>query len=141
MFLMRFDMRAPELGASTAELYAAALEMAGFAETRGAIAAAICEHHTMAGGYLPSPLVLATAMAARTTTLPIMTAVIVLPLYDPVRLAEDMIVLDIISAGGVSHVGAIGYRPEEYEHHGVDFHRRGKIADESLQVLLRAKTG
>lgn len=138
---MRFDMRAPAFGASTTELYAAALEMASFAESRGCVAAVLCEHHTMADGYLPSPLVLATAMAARTTTLPIMTAVLVLPLYDPVRLAEDMVVLDVISGGRASHVLAVGYRPEEYEHHGVDFGRRGKIADEHLRVLLRAKTG
>ena len=141
MFLMRFDMRSPATGAPTADLYATALEMATWAETRGALMAVVCEHHTMSDGYLPSPLVLATAMAARTTTLPIMVAVVVLPLYQPVRLAEDMVVLDIISGGRVSYVAAVGYRPEEYEHHGVDFHRRGRIADEQLALLLRAKTG
>ena len=141
MFLMRFDMRAPSFGASTTDLYAAALEMASFAESRGAITTVVCEHHTMADGYLPSPMVLATAMAALTTTLPIMTAALVLPLYDPVRLAEDMVVLDIISGGRVSYILAVGYRPEEYEHHGVDFRRRGKLADDRLAVLLQAKTG
>jgi alkanesulfonate monooxygenase SsuD/methylene tetrahydromethanopterin reductase-like flavin-dependent oxidoreductase (luciferase family) len=141
MYLMRFDMRAPDSGASTTALYAAALDMVAFAETRGALMAVVCEHHGMEDGYLPSPMVLATAMAARTTTLPIMTAVILLPLYDPIRLAEDMAVLDIVSGGRVSHVAAIGYRPEEYEQHGVDFHRRGKIADAHLEVLLKAKTG
>jgi alkanesulfonate monooxygenase SsuD/methylene tetrahydromethanopterin reductase-like flavin-dependent oxidoreductase (luciferase family) len=141
MFLMRFDMRAPEIGASTGDLYAAAIEMAAFAESRGAMTAIVCEHHTMRDGYLPSPMVLATAIAACTTTLPIMTAALILPLYDPVRLAEDMVVLDIISRGRVSYVLAVGYRPEEYEQHGVDFHRRGRIADEHLALLLRAKTG
>jgi len=141
VYLLRFDMRAPAFGAPTTELYPAALEMATWCESRGALMAIACEHHTMDDGYLPSPMVLTTALAARTTTLGIMTAVLVLPLYDPVRLAEDMVVLDIISGGRVSHVCAVGYRPEEYEHHGVDFHRRGKIADELLPVLLRAKTG
>ncbi len=138
---MRFDMRAPAIGAPTTELYSAALEMAEWSESRGALMAAACEHHPMDDGYLPSPLVLAPALAARTATLPIMTAVLVLPLYDPIRLAEDMVVLDVISAGRVSHELAVGYRPEEYEHHGVDFHRRGRIADEHLELLLRAKTG
>jgi alkanesulfonate monooxygenase SsuD/methylene tetrahydromethanopterin reductase-like flavin-dependent oxidoreductase (luciferase family) len=138
---MRFDMRAPAFGAPTGELYGAALEMATWAESRGALVAAICEHHTMEDGYLPSPMVLATAMAARTTTLQIMTAALILPFYDPVRLAEDMAVLDILSGGRVSYVVGIGYRPEEYEHHGVDFHRRGKLAEEQLGLLLRAKTG
>ena len=138
---MRFDMRAPAFGAPTSELYRAALEMAAFAESRGAITAVISEHHTMADGYLPSPLVLATAMAARTTTLPITTGTLILPLYDPIRLAEDMAVLDIISGGRVSYILAIGYRPEEYEQHGVDFHHRGRLADEQLALLLQAKTG
>jgi alkanesulfonate monooxygenase SsuD/methylene tetrahydromethanopterin reductase-like flavin-dependent oxidoreductase (luciferase family) len=141
MFLMRFDMRAPEFGAPTAELYAAALEMATFAESRGAITAVVCEHHTMTDGYLPSPLVLATAMAARTTSLPIMTAALILPLYDPIRLAEDMVVLDIISGGRVSYVMAVGYRPEEFEHHGADFTGRGRLVEDQLALLLRAKSG
>jgi alkanesulfonate monooxygenase SsuD/methylene tetrahydromethanopterin reductase-like flavin-dependent oxidoreductase (luciferase family) len=92
-------------------------------------------------GYLPSPMALASAMAARTRTMPIVIAVVLLPLYDPIRLAEEMVVLDLISKGRVSYVAAIGYRPVEYEMFGVDYHRRGKIADEKLRVLLRAKTG
>ena len=141
MFLMRFDMRAPDFGAPTGDLYAAAIEMAAFAETRGALTAAVCEHHTTADGYLPSPLVLATAMAARTTTLPIMTAALILPLYDPIRLAEDMVVLDIISRGRVSYILAIGYRPEEFDHHGADFRRRGRLVEGQLALLLHAKAG
>ena len=141
MFMMRFDMRAPDFGASTTQLYGAALEMASFAERRGALAVAVCEHHTMVDGYLPSPMILATALAARTTTLPILTAALVLPLYDPVRLAEDMVVLDIISGGRVSYIVAIGYRPEEYEHHGADFGRLGQLVEDQLALLLRAKSG
>src|SRR3954467_1432013 len=101
--MMRFDLRAPASGAPRAELYAAALDMAAWAETRGCVSAVLCEHHTSDDGYLPSPLILASAMAARTTTLPITIAVVLLPLYDPVRLAEEMAVLDIISNGTGSH--------------------------------------
>ena len=141
MFMMRFDMRAPAAGAPRTELYAAALDMAAWAETRGCLSAIVCEHHTSEDGYLPSPMILASAMAARTSTLPITIAIVMLPLYDPVRLAEEMAVLDIISNGRVSYVAAIGYRPVEYEMYGVDFHRRGRIAEEKLEILLRAKTG
>ncbi len=70
-----------------------------------------------------------------------MIAVVLLPLYDPVRLAEEMTVLDNLSRGRVSYVAAIGYRPVEYEMYGVDFHRRGRIGEEKLELLLRAKTG
>lgn len=141
MFTMRFDMRAPATGAAPSDLYEAALEMASWAESRGALAAIVCEHHTQSDGYLPSPMILAAALVARTSSLPIMVAVVQLPLYHPIRLAEEMVVLDIMSRGRVSFVAAIGYRPEEYEMYGVDFTRRGRIAEEQLGLLLRAKTG
>jgi alkanesulfonate monooxygenase SsuD/methylene tetrahydromethanopterin reductase-like flavin-dependent oxidoreductase (luciferase family) len=141
MFTLRFDMRAPSTGASTTELYAAALEMTGWSETRGGVAAIVCEHHGPADGYLPSPMILATALAARTSSVQIVLAVVVLPLYEPIRLAEEMVVLDIISNGRVSYVCGIGYREDEYGMFGVDFRRRGRIADEWLSVLLRAKAG
>src|SRR3954452_19063838 len=125
MFMMRFDLRAPDTGAPRAELYAAALDMAAWAETRGCLSAVLCEHHTSEDGYLPSPMILASAMAARTTTLPITIAVVLLPLYDPIRLAEEMAVLDVLSRGRTMVVAALGYRPSEYEMFGVEFARRG----------------
>jgi hypothetical protein len=50
----------------------------------------VCEHHGMADGYLPSPLVLGTAIAARISSVAILIAAIVLPFYEPVHLAEDL---------------------------------------------------
>lgn len=141
VFTMRFDLRASTTGSPAPELYAAALEMASWAETRGCLSAVLSEHHAVDDGYLPAPTVLAGAMAARTTTLSITVAALVLPLYDPVRLAEEMVVVDILSGGRVSYVAAVGYRPEEYELYGIDFGRRGRIAEDKLAVLLRAKTG
>ena len=141
MFTLRFDMRAPATGAAATELYAAALDMAGWAETRGCLSALLCEHHMADDGYLPAPLTLASAMAARTTTLPITIAVVILPLHDPIQLAEEMAVLDIISNGRVTYVAAIGYRPGEYAMYGVDYHQRGQIAETKLSGLLKAKTG
>lgn len=141
VFLLRFDLRAPSFGADPASLYATALEMAAFSETRGGVCALVSEHHSMADGYLPAPLLVASAIAARTEIIPILTSALVLPLYDPIRLAEDLIVLDILSRGRASHILAVGYRPEEFAHFGVDFHQRGRIADAHLDVLLQAKTG
>ena len=138
---MRFDMRAPASGAPAEDLYATALGMAAFAETRGCVSVVLSEHHASADGYLPAPTVLAGAVAARTSRVVITVAAFLLPLYDPVRLAEEMVVLDIVSGGRVVYVGAVGYRPEEYAMHGVDFHRRGALAEEKLAVLLRAKSG
>jgi alkanesulfonate monooxygenase SsuD/methylene tetrahydromethanopterin reductase-like flavin-dependent oxidoreductase (luciferase family) len=92
-------------------------------------------------GHLPSPLMLASAITARTTVLNILIAAAVLPLYHPVRLAEDMAVLDNLSKGRVHYVFGIGHRPEEYEHMGVDVRRRGEIADANLGLLLQLLGG
>ena len=140
MFTLRFDMRAPAFGAPTSALYSAAVDMSAWAETHGCIAAVLCEHHGSEDGYLPSPIVLASAIAARTERL-LLSLVVILPFYDPVRLAEDLAVLDIISNGRASVIFGIGYRPEEYEHFGLDIHRRGRLADEKLQLLRKLLSG
>jgi alkanesulfonate monooxygenase SsuD/methylene tetrahydromethanopterin reductase-like flavin-dependent oxidoreductase (luciferase family) len=134
MFTLRFDMRAPSIGAPPTELYAAASDMAAWAETRGCIAAVLCEHHCADDGYLPSPLLLGAAIAARTEQL-MLNLVILLPFYDVARLAEDMSVLDHISAGRATYVFGIGYRQEEYDHFGLSLSDRGRLADEKLGLL------
>ena len=118
MFTLRFDMRAPSWGAPPAALYAAVPEMCAWAEDHGGLAAVFCEHHGSEDGYLPSPFLLASAVAARTQRLAL-SLILILPFYEPVRLAEDMAVLDIISGGRASYILALGYRPEEFEHFGV----------------------
>ena len=134
-------MRAPSSGAPTSELYGAAIDMCAWSENRGAIVAVLSEHHGSDDNHLPSPIVLASAIASRTERLPIMLAAVVLPFWDPVRLAEDMSVLDIISNGRVSYAFGIGHRPQEYQHFGVDMRRRGRLADEKLTLLRRLLTG
>jgi alkanesulfonate monooxygenase SsuD/methylene tetrahydromethanopterin reductase-like flavin-dependent oxidoreductase (luciferase family) len=135
MFTLRFDMRAPSWGASAADLYAAAIDMCVWAETRGAIVAVLSEHHGADDGHLPSPLILASAIAARTKQLMILLAAVPIPLCDPVRLAEEMTVLDLISKGRVMYALGIGHRSEEYEHFGLSMATRGRVADEILDVL------
>lgn len=134
---MRFDLRTSAHADATA-LCAAALDMAAWAEGHGCISVALSEHHCSDDGYLPSPLVVASAMAARTTSLPIMIAAAILPFYDPVRLAEDLIVLDHLSRGRVSVILGLGYRQEEFDLYGVSMSDRGRIAEERLPLLLDA---
>jgi alkanesulfonate monooxygenase SsuD/methylene tetrahydromethanopterin reductase-like flavin-dependent oxidoreductase (luciferase family) len=141
MFTMRFDMRAPGGVDTMPALYEAAIDMAEWAEGRGGVACLISEHHASPDGYLPSPLLLASAMAARTTSMTFTIGAALMPFYDPVRLAEDIAVLDIISKGRVSYVLALGYRPEEFAMFGVDWDERGAVAEHKLEVLLRALTG
>lgn len=128
-------MRGPGRAAPAADLYAAAIDMCAWAETRGAVLVVLSEHHGADDGHLPAPLMLASAIAARTHTLAILLAAVPIPLWDPVRLAEEMSVLDLISRGRVSYVFGVGHRSEEYEHFGIAMATRGRVADEILDVL------
>lgn len=141
MFTLRFDMRAPEFGAPAPELYSAAIEMCSWAESRGAVIVVLSEHHAADDGHLPVPQILASAIAARTTHLAILLAAVPITFWDPVRLAEEISVLDIISKGRVSYAFGIGHRAEEYEHFGVDMRARGALADESLALLRQLLQG
>jgi alkanesulfonate monooxygenase SsuD/methylene tetrahydromethanopterin reductase-like flavin-dependent oxidoreductase (luciferase family) len=124
-----------------ADLYAAALDMCAWAETRGGVAAVVSQHHGVDDGYLPSPIPLAAAMAARTTTLHVSVAALLLALYEPVKLAEDMAVVDLISRGRVSYVIGIGYRAEEFAMFDVDRRRRAQLIEQRVAVLRRLWTG
>lgn len=135
MLTLRFDMRTPRWAAPTADLYAAAIDMCAWAETRGAIVAVLSEHHGAQDGHLPTPIVLASAIAARTRTLAILLAAVPIPLWDPVRLAEEIVVLDLVSNGRVSYAFGIGHRREEYDHFGADWEARGRLADENLAAV------
>ncbi len=140
--IMRFDMRSPDFSsARTDELYSAALDMAQFADQQGFHMITLSEHHGTDDGYLPSPLPLAGCMVGRTRRVSISVVALLLPLYDPLKLAEDLAVLDIASGGRVSIVAGLGYRPEEYEMLGREFERRGALMDEGLELLIRAWSG
>lgn len=141
MFTLRFDMRAPYAATSIIELYASAIEMCAWAESRGAVVAVLSEHHGTEDGHLAAPNILAAAIAARTTQLGILLAAVPIPFWDPVRLAEEICALDIISKGRVSYAFGVGHRPEEYEHFGLDMRSRGKLADEHLRLLLQLLRG
>jgi alkanesulfonate monooxygenase SsuD/methylene tetrahydromethanopterin reductase-like flavin-dependent oxidoreductase (luciferase family) len=141
MYTLRFDMRAPDWAAPAVDLYAAAIDMCAWAEIRGAILTVLSEHHGADDGHLPTPLILASAIAARTKQLAILLAAVPIPLWDPIRLAEEMTVLDLISRGRVSYVFGVGHRSEEYDHFGLDITTRGRVADEMLAMLGRLVRG
>lgn len=142
MFLMRFSMRTatgdPDARAGQ---YAALLEMAAWADDRGCMTIVLSQHHDVEDGYLPSPVPVAAAIAARTSTVPISVAALLLALYEPVKLAEDIAVVDLISKGRVSYVVGIGYRAEEFTMFGVDRRRRGAIVEARIDQLRRLWNG
>lgn len=142
MFMLRFGMRSATADAETrAALYGAAIDMCAWAEDRGAVSAVFSQHHRSDDGYLPSPIPLAAAVAARTETLPISVAALLLAFYEPAKLAEDLAVVDLISRGRVSYVIGIGYRPEEFAMFGVDSKHRAALVEERIGLLRRLWAG
>ena len=138
----RFDFRAPGAGpAERSDRYRAALDLARYAEETGFDAVNLSEHHGSEDGYLPSPLIAASAIAAVTSRIPISVWAVIAPLYDPVRLAEDLSVLDHISAGRVSYTFGIGYRPAEYALHSRQWRGRGARLEAQLTTMLAAWRG
>ncbi len=122
-------------------LYAEILEVVSWTEQVGFGGAWVPEHHLADDGYMPSPLIALTAMAARTKTIKLGSAIALAPLYNPMRFAEDCAVLDILCGGRLEMGLAIGYRKRETEAFGVDFTKRGRMFDEFLQITTRLWTG
>jgi probable F420-dependent oxidoreductase len=143
-FALNFDLRNPrELagGRSFPSLYAETLELVEAAEALGYDAIWFTEHHFVPeDGYLPSPLVMCAAAAARTRRVDIGTGVLLVPLYHPVRLAEDCAVIDNLSNGRLMLGPAIGYKADEFAGYGVERRQRGKLADEILEIVIRCWT-
>jgi alkanesulfonate monooxygenase SsuD/methylene tetrahydromethanopterin reductase-like flavin-dependent oxidoreductase (luciferase family) len=142
LFTARYDLRCPPVSAARREdLYAAAVAQAAYCDGAGFDALVLSEHHGVDDGYLPSPLLAAAAFAAATSRIPVTLAALLAPLYDPIRLAEDIAVLDHLSRGRVSYVFGLGYRREEYAMFGLDWSRRGQRMEETLRTVLTAWRG
>ena len=142
LFGLRFDLRNPPLaGVTDAERMQAALDMCEWADQRGALALTVSEHHGSDDGYLPSPLVMAAAIAARTSTAMITVAALVAPFHDPLRVAEDAAVVDLVSGGRLVLIIGGGYLPSEFEMFDVPMRERPKRVRELFDVCRSAWTG
>lgn len=136
-----FDMRAPAWGTPTAELYAAALDMATFADEIGVDRIGLMEHHGSADGYLPQPFVLGAGIAARTKNVRLTLGAVILPLHDPVIIAEQIAVLDLVSNGRLNVIFGAGYVPSEFAMFNVSLRDRAKLLDAKIDLILRALRG
>lgn len=137
-----FNLRRAPFGAAHPAMYEATLAMCEWADGLEGVGASVSlgEHHASSDGYLPSPIVLASAIAGRTQALRT-TITLLLPLYHPVRLAEDLAVLDLVSAGRTDFLFAAGYLQEEFAQFGVDLHARGRLMEEGIEAIKAAWTG
>ncbi|MEE3015421.1 MAG: LLM class flavin-dependent oxidoreductase, partial [Actinomycetota bacterium] len=140
--LIRFNLIDPTLDSqSLSDRYKAMLDMAEFADQNGFFMATFEEHHGADNAWSPTPLMNAGTVLARTTTLSASISALLLPLHDPIRVAEDIAVIDLMSGGRLTVIFGLGYRPSEYQLMGKDWDNRGKIMDESIQTILDAWTG
>jgi len=140
--VLRLNMSGCGIGpdkALEADRYQAALDMAEYADNHGFAIVNVEEHHDVDCGWMGSPLTMAAAIAARTKHVQIRGSAVLVTLYDPVRLAEDMALLDVISRGRFVLCAGQGYRPSEYHMMDRDFAARGATMDFVIETLLKAR--
>lgn len=127
---------------SDAALYRETIDFAVAVEELGIDYIWLAEHHFVdEDGYCPALMPAAAAIAARTSRIRIGTKVMLLPFHDPVRLAEDIAVVDVISGGRLDIGFAAGYRAAEFAGFGVDRRQLGQLVEENLDIILRALSG
>ena len=120
------------------DVYAATIEQAVLADELGFDHVWFTEHHFLEDGYLPAFQPLAGAIAARTKQIRISNDIALLPLYHPIRLAEELAVLDQISNGRMEFGIGMGYVPKEFDAFGVPLRNRVSMTDEAIEILRLA---
>jgi alkanesulfonate monooxygenase SsuD/methylene tetrahydromethanopterin reductase-like flavin-dependent oxidoreductase (luciferase family) len=142
LFGIRFDFRNPPFAAtSTADRYEAAIDMVEWADRLGFVTVVLSEHHGSADDYLPSPLPMAAAFAARTRNIRINIAALVASFHDPIRLAEDIAVVDCIARGRLDVVVTNGYVESEFVMFDRLLAERPKRTIECIKTLRSAWKG
>ena len=131
----------PPAGADLARRVDEVVAEARLAESVGFDSCFFGEHHQDKDGFLPAPLIVATAVAAQTTTLRLGTSVILLPLHHPVRLAEDVITLDIVSRGRFILGVGLGYQPVDFRTFGVPIGQRVSRFEEQIEIIRQCWGG
>ena len=140
-FNLSFDMRAPEFGTPAPKLYAEALDMVEYCDSHGMDYVVVMEHHGTKDNYLPTPFVMGAAVAARSKKMRITLGAVILPLHDPVEVAEQIAVLDLISNGRVDVVFGAGYVKFEFDMFRASLHDRAKALDNGVPLIQRALSG
>lgn len=137
-----YDLRnPPQWRRPYAEIYREALEQAVWAEAAGFESVQVSEHHVTDEGYLPSVFPFLAAVAARTSTISLGSAVLLAPLYHPLRFAEDAAFVDQLSGGRLELGLGLGYRRDEFRALGVPRKERSSRTEELIEVARKAWTG
>jgi putative FMN-dependent luciferase-like monooxygenase len=127
---------------TASDRYRKATEQILLAEQLGLDTVWVAQHHFHgAEGGLPSPLVFLSHIAALTNSIGIATGIVTLPTEDPVRTAEDAVVLDLLSGGRLQLGVGSGGNPTALPAFGKSAEERRAIYDRSLATLTTALAG
>ena len=141
-FGVLYDFRnPPDSGLPMSDLYGQVLDQVDAIDEAGYDVVWFTEHHFVEDGYLPSWTPVAGAVFGRSRRLRVATDIALLPFYHPVRLAEDLAVLDNLSGGRVELGVGMGYAPHEFKGFGIPVSRRVSLTEEGLDVLRLAWSG
>jgi alkanesulfonate monooxygenase SsuD/methylene tetrahydromethanopterin reductase-like flavin-dependent oxidoreductase (luciferase family) len=141
-FGLWYDFRnPPQWPQASDRLYSETLDQIAWGESHGFDDVWLSEHHFIEDGYLPSILPVAAAIAARTKRIRIVSGVLLMPFHNPVRLAEDIAVVDVISGGRFELGVGAGFKHEEFDGFGVPFKERGARTNQSLEIIRRLLSG
>ena len=138
---LRYDMNSPPFGTPQPLMYRTAIDQAVWADRLGFTQVYLAEHHGAEHGYCPSSMVQAASILGPTQQIKVHLSALVVTMHDPLRLAEDLAVLDNLSNGRIRFTAGMGYRPHEFEMFGRDITKRLAIMNETLAVLKQAWTG
>lgn len=137
-----FDLRNPrQWRQRPARLHAFTLEMCAEAERLGASSLWFSEHHLFDDDYLTSPLTFAAAAAARTSRVRLGTAIVIAPLHHPAELAEQAVLVDLLSDGRLDLGIGAGYRVPEFNLFDADIHKRYSTTDAMARRLRELWVG
>lgn len=131
----------PPDGRNVAGLIEELVEQAELCEEVGFDGFFFTEHHQQEDGYLPSPVLMAGMIGMRTRRIKVGTCVLLAPLYHPIRLAEDIAVVDQATRGRMVAALGIGYQPHDFDAVGVPVKQRARRTEESVEILRQAWTG
>jgi alkanesulfonate monooxygenase SsuD/methylene tetrahydromethanopterin reductase-like flavin-dependent oxidoreductase (luciferase family) len=128
-------------GRTSRQAYAEMFDQAALADRLGFDLVCFSEHHFRPDDYCPSVLAVAAAVAGRTSRIRIGTAVLLLPLHHPLRVAEDAAVIDVLSGGRLVLGVGLGYHTAEFLTFGVPLTERASRADEAIDILQKSWAG
>jgi alkanesulfonate monooxygenase SsuD/methylene tetrahydromethanopterin reductase-like flavin-dependent oxidoreductase (luciferase family) len=135
--VLRFNFASPQGNPrKQSELLRAAIELAQWGEARGITTVSVDEHHATGHGWSCNPIMAAGMFLAGTSKLIASVDCALGPLWNPVRLAEDIALVDNVSRGRLHTTVGLGYRVSEYDALGVDFSQRGKLMDDLIERML-----